>query len=113
MVEYFSDLGAHADDGRHARDLSEESAALLAILAWAERQSLWLEVLRLGRAIEPSLAWARRWGAWEQVLQHTRDAAEVLGDHAALAWSLHSWGPVPCASRRPTRRGSCSRGLSS
>ena len=93
LARYFTGLGERADDdGRHARDLSEESAALLAILAWAERQSLWLEVLRLGRAIEPSLAWARRWGAWEQVLQRTRDSAEALGDHSALAWSLHQLG---------------------
>ena len=82
-----------AERHRSASDrLLEEADAILQALKWAAGAGCWKEVLRLGWAVEGALALGRRWGAWAQVLQWVLQAARVLGDRAAEAWSLHQLG---------------------
>lgn len=89
-LAYFIDW---AEGNQQNFDLILESAdAILAIMAWAIETGRWADVLRLARAVEGALAFGKRWTTWEQVLQWGRQAAEVLGDQAALAWSWHQLG---------------------
>jgi hypothetical protein len=102
-----------AERHRSASDrLLEEADAILRTLEWAARAGRWMEVLRLGRAVEGALALGKRWGAWAQGLQWVLQAAQALGDRAAEAWTLHQLGSrALCLGRVEEARTSLSQAL--
>ena len=69
-----------------------ETEAILGILAWAARVGKWQKVLRLCRGVESLMMVGKQWSSWEKVLGWSLQAAQVLGDQAAEAWTLHQLG---------------------
>jgi hypothetical protein len=78
---------------REPEQVREESDAIMQTLrragVRADRQAA---VVRLGRAVEGPLALGAMWGAWAEVLDWIGQAAGVLNDSAASAWTLHQSG---------------------
>ncbi len=72
--------------------LLEEADPILRTLEWAIGAGRWVDVMRLGRAVEGGLALGGRWSAWAQVLQWLLQAAQALGNQPAEAWALHQLG---------------------
>ncbi|MEC4819190.1 MAG: hypothetical protein SAK29_38850 [Scytonema sp. PMC 1069.18] len=70
----------------------EEIDAIVQIIEVAVRNSRWLYVLRLVKAVEGLIALTKRWDLWLQVLRRGQQASQALQDKAAEAWALHQLG---------------------
>ncbi len=91
-LEYFTGWAeAEARSGRRDRVLLE-AAALVELLARAQRAGRHEEVVRLGIAIEWALAWGNRWTAWGRVLDAVLASAQASGNAWAEGWALHQIG---------------------
>lgn len=89
-ITYFT---AWAERHQRAHDtLLQESEALLRVQQLAADARRSGEVLHLGRLLGGPLIVGARWGAWGAVLERCLDAARVIGDRSAEAWSLHELG---------------------
>src|ERR1051326_22105 len=80
---------AHADDEAL---IGADMDALLVLHRSAFSSARWLDVLRLGRAIDTTLMFSGRWGAWGETLERCLPAARHIGDAAAEGWVLHQLG---------------------
>lgn len=72
--------------------LQQESEAISHLLQWSVKQGRWDDVLLLGKPFESALALSGQWELQAQVLQWYEQAAEHLGNKAAVAWALHQSG---------------------
>ncbi len=72
--------------------LLAEADTLRRLLSNAADAAQWPETLRLARAIESGFSLGARWGAWAEVLHSALQAANALGDRAAIAWAWHQLG---------------------
>jgi hypothetical protein len=89
-LDYFI---AHAEANRYRPDrLVGDLDVCIGLLEWAHEQERWVEMIRLGRAIDGALALSRRWGAWERALGRVGAAAHALRDRGTQAWVLHQLG---------------------
>jgi hypothetical protein len=67
--------------------IADESRAILALLAWAERRGRAQDAHALAVATEGAFALAGRWGTWTMITEHRLRAAKALGlrDDEAIA----------------------------
>ena len=72
--------------------LDSQTDAIIQLLEWGVEQERWSEVLLLAKSVENSLVLSKQWGLWQQVLLLSAQAAQELGDKAAVAWALHQMG---------------------
>jgi hypothetical protein len=109
-VGYFT---GHAERGRETPVPEQvEVDPILHLHAWAAETGRWRDVLDLGRAVDGALVLSGRWGAWATVLDRSLRAAQLLGDRAAEAWSLHQLGTrALCLEDSSTARTLLSRAL--
>lgn len=74
--------------------LSQESEALLGLLRDAMQRERFVDVIRLGRAMEGAFVWTRRWGAWGEIIDLVLRAALAADDEEGEAWALHQRGTL-------------------
>jgi hypothetical protein len=71
---------------------ADSSEAMMHLLSWTQQTGQWQQSLALARRLDPLLALNGQWQQWQQVLTHSLQAAELLGDAPAAAWSRHQLG---------------------
>jgi len=80
-------------EGQLEQTVMEESVdAILHTLRRVGERERWVEVIRLGRALERHLILGKRWQAWADLLNLILNAAKVLSDRKVEAWALHQLG---------------------
>ena len=72
--------------------IRDELGNLLGLLFWAVAQGQWMNVVKLGRAIDPYLTLNGLWGAWKKTLQGIQTAAGSTKNQALQGWVLHQLG---------------------
>ena len=95
---------AWASDGRASpSEIADESRAILALLAWAERIDRADKAHALAVAAEGALALAGRWGTWARVTDYRLRAARALGLQRDEAVALNQLGVQALANDDATR----------
>jgi len=72
--------------------IEDASDVLIKVIQNAGEKNRWLEVIRLGRALERILILRKRWQAWLDILNLILKAARAYGDRSTEAWALHQMG---------------------
>ncbi|HYG56793.1 MAG TPA: choice-of-anchor D domain-containing protein, partial [Symbiobacteriaceae bacterium] len=87
-------------------------AQILHLLGEAAKSGQWVDVLRLGKAVEPAVALSGRWGVWQHLLERLLlKAAESVGDKQATAYALHQIGTRSLCMGRGEARAYLERAL--
>ncbi|HET9908969.1 MAG TPA: hypothetical protein VFQ23_20130 [Anaerolineales bacterium] len=72
--------------------IRDELGNLLGLLFWAVAQGQWINVVKLGRAIDPYLTLNGLWGAWRKTLEGIQTAAGSTKNLALQGWVQHQLG---------------------
>ncbi|MGH9838340.1 MAG: choice-of-anchor D domain-containing protein [Blastocatellia bacterium] len=103
LFDHFSEwLEAHREN---PRQVQEEWEVVFALPDWTRAAGRAPEIIRLGRALDPSLALSGQWELWKEALQKVLMAAQVAEDRATEAWALHQLGTrALCLGEKETAR---------
>ena len=72
--------------------IRDELGNLLGLLFWSVAQGQWMNVVSLGRAIDPYLTLNGLWSAWRKTLEGIQSAAGSMQNLALQGWVLHQLG---------------------
>lgn len=81
-----------------AKQIADESRAILALLGWAERTGRADAAFALATATEGALALAGRWGTWSNITGYRLRAARALGLRSDEAVALNQLGVLALAN---------------
>jgi hypothetical protein len=88
VLEHLASWASEAD----ARQLQEDTEALVAALRWGASHKRWPDVLVLASALDGPLTLSGRWGSWEVAARAALEAARAEEGEAAEGWALNQLG---------------------
>jgi len=98
-TEYFTQQAASTAEPGSAE-------AMMHLLEWTQSTQQWQSSLNLARQLDPALSLSGQWEQWHQVLTAGLQAAEQVGDEAAIGWAQHQLGTHALALGEPTQAAS-------